>query len=204
MRSSRPSKSKRPSKQLLWFWMHDLFQESDRHETGLDIACGKMGKRRHFRTSRYIGADLDADRIAKGLSAHQDVEGRVSAIEDLPASIRGDFVVCLQTIGINHHFQPANTLLCVAKLIATVNTGGTLVFNIGFRSAEYQRDTLEQLQANFMRVEQRPYGAMSGLLPRPAAYVLACAMYYVPALARSKRTPHILFVCRDRRAAPIC
>lgn len=202
MKSSRPSKSKRPSKQLLWFWMHDLFKESAGFVAGLDVACGNMGKRRHFRTRHYIGVDLDADRISRGLSVNRDAEGHVSSIEALPESIHGDFVVCLQTIGINSHFQSAHTPLCVNKLVDATNAGGTLVFNIGFDAELYREELAKKLSAAFLHIEQRRYGALSKALPRSLTYPLACAMYYAPCWARSVKTPHTLFVCRKRLAAP--
>ena len=52
-------KSKRPSKQLLWFWMEKLYKKSEGYKIGLDVACGDMSMCTYFKTKEYIGIDLD-------------------------------------------------------------------------------------------------------------------------------------------------
>jgi len=117
-------RSKRPNKQLLWFWMSEIFQKSEGCKVGIDVACGRMLMCKYIRTKEYIGIDADGESIDEGLKNHPKAKGVVASIEQMDKSISGDFVVCLQTIGINKYFKPANTIHCIENLVQATNGGG--------------------------------------------------------------------------------
>ncbi len=124
----------RPAKLLLRLWMKDIYRLSSGYEIGLDVACNDMRGASHFRTDRYVGVDLNPDVISSGLLKHPEAEGFVWDIGRLRESgIRGDFVVCLQTLGMNKRFIESGTSIeqAIENLVFSCRQNGGLCFNVG-------------------------------------------------------------------------
>lgn len=191
----------RPQKQLLWFWMEDVFKESVHHACGLDIACGEMAMKQKFRTKDYIGVDADAQRLKKGIDAH-NAQGVVAKIEDIDSNLKGYFVVCLQTIGFNIDFELDNSIIAVKKWVEATRADGLLVINIGFRAGEYFSQIGAVLRQNFKEVETRTYGALRKRRNPRVSYLLASAMYRAPWLATLTKDLNKFFICRGKNSIP--
>ena len=190
-------RAKRPSKQLLWLWLHDLMQESGRFDRGLDIACGDMEMRPFFKTKHYLGTDADANRLAAAKSRTGE-DGIVCLIQDMPSDVTGDFVICLQTIGFNKDFDTRDSVLSAEKCATATLAGGMLLVNLGFRSRSHFDEIEESLRAKFAMVNSRHYGRGRKLRHESVSYFAASLMRLFPALARSDSEPCRLLVCRNR------
>ena len=106
-------RSKRPQKQLLFYWLAEEFKRSNGRKRAVDFACGYMLFRPAIRAEDYVGIDLDGERIQEGMRKFPEIQGIVSTILDAPEDIRGDYVVCIETIGVNTRFDPAQTVQTV-------------------------------------------------------------------------------------------
>lgn len=187
----------RPQKQLLWLWMEDLFAESGHYTRGLDIACGEMAMRLKFKTKEYIGVDADAQRLKQGTDTY-NVQGIVAKIEEMDQNLRGDFVVCLQTIGFNVDFEIRNSIIAIEKCIAATRADGMLVVNVGFRAANHFSQIDAVLRRNFEELDVRTYGALRKRRNPRFSYLLASAMYRAPSLATLTKDLNKLFICRGK------
>jgi hypothetical protein len=149
--------SRRPSKQILWLWVADLMKESEGFQLGLDIACGYVKNKPPFRTQDYFGIDASEERIRTG-SAETGGKGMACKIEDMPADLKGDFVVCLETTGVNEFFEDRNAALAFEKCVQATNPGGSLLVNVGAR-ARSQFDAIRKIaHDNFGYVDIRDCG----------------------------------------------
>ncbi len=193
--------SERPAKQFLFNLLRKKFALSRERQIGLDVACGKMIFRPWFETRRYIGVDLDAGRIREGREKYPEAEGVVCAMEEMDPALRGDFVACIQAIGINSHFDPGNTLACVRKLAEATNEGGILIFNAGLPDGSSGEKIEALLRPHFASVEAVPYGAFNAPIGRPAAYVMAQAMNVLPFLRTVAGERRVLYTCTGRKHA---
>jgi len=193
-------KSKNPSKQLLWFWMNDLFKKSKNYNIGIDVACGEMKMCKYFKTREYIGIDIDKARIERGLQKYPKAKGVVKSIEEIDNREKGDFVVCLQTIGINRYFKPENTYIAVNNLINATNKNGMLIFNIGPITQKYSDKIYELLSNNYSHVKVKEYGSFSNVTHRYLSFIFAILMRYIPLIRKNKKNKRHLYIAKNKIA----
>jgi hypothetical protein len=191
-------RSKKPSKQLLWLWMDKLYTKSVNYNIGLDVACGSMDMRKYFKTKKYIGIDLDEERINIGVKNNPGVQGIVKSIELMDENDKGDFVTCLQTIGINKHFNTEYTILCVSKLIQATNVDGMLIFNIGPFSYRYFDTIYTMLLTYYSNIEVRKYGRFGNEVNSHLAYLIAKLMNKYPNLMFCEKKPYVFFYAQNK------
>ena len=67
-------RSSKIAKQILHLKVRDFLLKNSLLVVGLDIGCADMPYRPLFKTKRYIGVDLDAQRLKEGLKKYSDVE----------------------------------------------------------------------------------------------------------------------------------
>lgn len=192
--------SNRPSKQLLYMWLARDMRHL-RGEIGLDAGCGDMGNRCYFRTSRYLGVEVDASRLEAALEKNRDerVSGIVCRIEDLPATYQADAVLCVQATGGKHNDLASLTAL-IDKLIALTKPGGSLIFNTGKKRLHDQFTA--RLNEAFSNVTIRRSIDLSAYgLPKhvPIAFSILLA-YLVRAIPSMRRGSKFYFLCRNKRS----
>lgn len=151
--------SYKPAKLFIKSMLRRDLKVSEGYDVGVDVACGYMSMHKLFRTKRYVGIDMDAERIRCGLARNPYATGIVSTIEAIDRSVMGDFVVCVQVIGINKHFDNAKTMDCINKIIDIVSPGGALIINIGPRSKNYENEIDALLARKFGDIHKTVYGA---------------------------------------------
>ena len=190
--------STKPAKQLLYNWLNRDLARSEGMEIGLDVGCGWMQNRPFFRTRRYIGMDLDAERLEKGQKDYPGAEAVKGRIGEAGLEIQGDCVVCVQVFN-NQHFDPAQTFDGVRALVAMTRTGGMLVFNIAKRAFDAEADIDSHLGNTFETVDKDPYGALSGVSLGPLSPLVAAAMDILPALRRGAGYQKIYYRCSGKR-----
>lgn len=185
--------SPRSSKQLLWLWLEEDMRGL-KGGLGLDAACGFMENRRFFKTDRYLGIDINADRIEAGLRKYLDAEAKVARIEELDESYAADVVLCVQTIGTHAAFSNDKALTAVQNLIAATREGGTLIVNIGLKCVH---DGIEDLlRSSFENVDARYYGRKSRILIQPLPLITAHIFKYFPKFRGNSK---VYFVCTNRK-----
>lgn len=192
-------RSSRPSKQLLFLMLSKDMKSSQSYNIGLDLACGKMYNRGMFKTKKYIGIDIDEERIRKGLRKFPSATGLVYPLEDLPSTLEGDFVVCVQTIGINNYFDVKNTMNVINKIVESVNQNGVLIFNVGPKALElYERKIDELLVQSFSGVKKTEYGRWTNETNKHLSLLLGVLMYIIPLLRKGK-TRFAYYICHNKR-----
>lgn len=123
-------------------------------------------------------------------------------VEDIDSNLKGDFVVCLQTIGFNIDFELDNSIIAIKKCVEATRADGLLVINIGFRAGEYFSQIGAVLRQNFKEVETRTYGALRKRRNPRVSYLLASAMYRAPWLATLTKDLNKFFICRGKNSIP--
>ena len=83
-------------------------------------AGGPMRHKPQFLTDRYVGVDLKPERIERGLAKHPDATGIVAGLEDIDEETTGDFVICIETLGINLLFDVDKIMLVMHKIVNAV------------------------------------------------------------------------------------
>lgn len=190
--------SLRPAKQLVWRWLEKDMQESSSYCAGLDIACGAMINRPLFKTQTYTGIDLDENRIKEGLTKYPDVRGEACDILNMPEDVRGDFVLCVQTIGINAKCDHTMDAAMVEAIVDHVNTGGSLIVNLGpaCRNKEFLIDILRR---RFKTVIVRPYGRLNGQMPYILISKILCLAMDLLPLAILRGADFVYLVGKEKR-----
>lgn len=177
-------------------WLARDMQLSEGAAVGLDLACGPMRHKPHFLTDRYVGVDLNPERIERGLAKHPDAIGIVAGLEDIGEDATGDFVICIETIGINLRFDVDKIMLVMHKIVNAVRPDGTLIFNVG-ADARFEREIDELLHASFKDVDKREYGAGHDRTSTLISYSRAKLMQWFPCLRHgSKRKAY--YLCRHK------
>ncbi len=187
--------SLKPAKQLLWLFLWRDMRVSRGMEIGIDAGCGRMENKRLFQTSRYVGIDVDKDRLAAAQLRHPDAKVINAPIEDV-GDLKGDMVLCVQVMH-NRFFRVENTLAVVNALVQMVRPNGALIFNFGRPSFPYERQVDGLLAAAFTWVKKRKYGALSAN-QTVLAPLLAVAMFLIPVLRRGQGFHKTYYVCRGR------
>jgi len=190
--------SLKPAKQLLWLFLWRDMRLSKGMEIGIDAGCGRMENKHLFQTGRYVGIDVDTDRLAKAHRQHPDAQVINSPIENA-GNVSGDMVLCVQVMH-NRFFQVENTLAAVSALVNMVRPNGALIFNFGRPSFPFESDVDALLATAFAQVKKRKYGAWSANQTLFAP-LLALAMFVIPALRKGRGFHKIYYVCRGRLGA---
>ncbi len=188
--------SLKPAKQLLWLFLWRDMRRSRGMEIGIDAGCGRMENKPLFQTARYIGIDVDQERLAEAKRQNPDAEIIHAPIEEV-RDVVGDLVLCVQVMH-NRYFQVENTVAAVRALIAMVRPHGVLIFNFGRPSFPYEDQVDGLLRPAFATVSKRKYGALSAKQTFLAP-LLAFAMFLVPALRKGRGYHKTYYVCRGRR-----
>ena len=149
--------SLKPAKQLLWLFLWRDMRHSRGMESGIDAGCGRMENKHLFQTARYIGIDVDQDRLAEAKRQNPDAEIICAPIEEV-RGVMGDMVLCVQVMH-NRYFQVDNTVAAVRALSAMVRPQGVLIFNFGRPSSPYEDEVDGLLRLAFATVSKRKYGA---------------------------------------------
>jgi trans-aconitate methyltransferase len=187
--------SLKPAKQLLWLFLWRDMRHSRGMESGIDAGCGRMENKHLFQTARYIGIDVDQDRLAEAKRQNPDAEIICAPIEEV-RGVMGDMVLCVQVMH-NRYFQVDNTVAAVRALIAMVRPQGVLIFNFGRPSSPYEDEVDGLLRLAFATVSKRKYGALSAN-STVLAPILALAMFLLPALRKGRGYHKTYYVCRGR------
>ena len=187
--------SKKPAKQLLYLFLWRDLRLTRGLEVGIDAGCGDMQNKPWFASRRYLGVDIDADRLAAAQARHPDAETHCSALEEV-SGIEGDFVLCVQVMS-NRFFAVEKTVAASRALVAMVRPGGTLVFNISKRAFAFEAEIDALLAASFADVHKARYGALSAL-ETILSPLLAGLMYLIPVLRRGAGYQKIYYRCRGR------
>ena len=187
--------SLKPAKQLLWLFLWWDMRFSKGMEIGIDAGCGRMENKPLFQTSRYVGIDVDKDRLSEARRRNPDAEVINAPIEDV-GDLKGDMVLCVQVMH-NRFFKVENTLPAVSALVQMVRPNGALIFNFGRPSFPYESQIDGLLAPAFSLVKKRKYGALSAS-QTVLAPLLALAMFVVPALRKGRGFHKTYYVCRGR------
>jgi SAM-dependent methyltransferase len=187
--------SLKPAKQLLWLFLWRDMRFSKGMEIGIDAGCGRMENKSLFQTSRYVGIDVDKDRLSEAHRRNPDAEVINAPIEDV-GDLKGDMVLCVQVMH-NRFFKVENTLPAVSALVQMVRPNGALIFNFGRPSFPYESQIDGLLAPAFSSVKKRKYGALSAS-QTVLAPLLALAMFVVPALRKGRSFHKTYYVCRGR------
>lgn len=189
--------SRNPHKQLFWIWMHEAMQRSGRYESGLDIACGTLKTFKYFRTKKYMGIDADKSRVEYALQKY-GVQVIHAKIETMPPSAKGDFVVCVQTIGFNTYFDLNNAELAVQKCVEATSVGGECVLNVARLDPMQYGRIMGLLRQSFQTVEERRYALTQLSLPKWASVAIAKVWSKFPALMPTTGEPAWFITCYGR------
>jgi trans-aconitate methyltransferase len=190
--------SKKPAKQLLYLFLWRDLRLTRGCELGIDAGCGDMQNKPGFESQRYLGIDLDAERLAAAQARHPDAETHCAALPEV-AGITGDFVLCVQVMN-NRFFAVEQTVAAVHALVAMVRPGGVLVFNISKRAFPYQAEIDALLGESFGDVHKAEYGALSAL-ETVLSPLLAGIMFFLPFLRRGAGYQKIYYRCQGRTAS---
>lgn len=154
-----------PGKTLLWLWVkQDLAKMKG--ELGVDLAGGSMLNKRFFRTNKYASVDINQVKLDEGKSKNPDAIAfncRIQEFLEDPHREKPDVFVCVQTMGTNGFFEHEETFEIVRSMHESLNTGGSMLFNIGTVGVDL--DELERqlnlfFEGRFAVVKRRFYGAM--------------------------------------------
>ena len=190
--------SRNPHKQLLWLWIGKLMKESSGYQRGVDLACGELKTFKSFKTKDYIGVDADESRVSYAKEKY-GVPVIVSLLEELPDTVKGDFVLCLQTIGFNKYFDIRHAVDVVRRCVGATLPKGLLAFNAANLDQAQMNEIERLLNAGFERVEKRSYAITDSSVPKALSLITATIWRMVPGLALRKDSPAWLFICRNRR-----
>ncbi len=174
--------------------MRDMILSEGR-EIGIDAGCGHMENKRWFQTMRYIGIDVDCERLAAAKAKYPNAETLCAKLEET-SDVTGDFVLCVQVMN-NRYFDVADTLAGIEALVRMVRPGGVLIFNISKRAFSFEGDIFALLKRSFDTIKVRKYGALSA----PSTVfspLIAGLMYLVPVLRKGRGYQKIYYVCQGR------
>lgn len=191
--------STNPQKHLCFTWLAKVLSQSSRFDTTLDVACGNLNNYQFVKSSNYIGVDMNLASLEFGNRVFPEAKTEHLKIEELEnAKLKGDLVICTQTIGVNQLFQSENTTMNVITLMQCTNSGGTLVFDTGLYSLPYIDEATTVLNGGFKTVNVREFGSFDWSTMMPVSVILAVLMQLIPALRTVNNSNRRFFVCEDR------
>jgi SAM-dependent methyltransferase len=164
----------------------------------VDVACGEMQAANWVNCRRYIGVDLDGERLKRGVAAGPGREAIHARIEDMAPDIRGNLVLCFETIGVNKHAPVDRSLAYVERLVGATLPDGTLIFNLGSKGAGWSAPVREALDRAFGRVSVVRYGRFISARWRPITGLLVAMMERWPGLATSPKRAGHLYIAEGR------
>ena len=131
---------------------------------------------------------------------YPDAEVLLMFMEEIdPKVVRGDLVMCIQTIGVNSHFEVANTLPNITLLSDCTRDGGTLMFDIGPVVLDQEAEITELLENRFEKVSVREYGSFDTGINVLVSGPLAFLMDLIPPLRTITKNDRRFYVCEGRR-----
>jgi hypothetical protein len=162
--------SHNPSKNLVWIWLARDLNRLELRDVGIDAACGNMLMAPYLNVKKYIGFDIDESRIKEGTLNNPKLIGIVSSIEEIvnnqDISSKGDIVICMQTLGVNHLFDSENLMQSIENLVLLTKKNGDLIFNVRWPKYFSSREifNLRQiLEKSFLQVGSKNYGSLENL-----------------------------------------
>jgi hypothetical protein len=162
--------SHNPSKNLVWIWLARDLNRLELRDVGIDAACGNMLMAPYLNVKKYIGFDIDESRIKEGTLNNPKLIGIVSSIEEIvnnqDISSKGDIVICMQTLGVNHLFDSENLMQSIENLVLLTKKNGDLIFNVRWPKFFSSREifNLRQiLEKSFLQVGSKNYGSLENL-----------------------------------------
>ena len=162
--------SHNPSKNLVWIWLVRDLNRLELRDVGIDAACGNMLMAPYLNVKKYIGFDIDESRIKEGTLNNPKLIGIVSSIEEIvnnqDISSKGDIVICMQTLGVNHLFDSENLMQSIENLVLLTKKNGDLIFNVRWPKYFSSREifNLRQiLEKSFLQVGSKNYGSLENL-----------------------------------------
>ena len=162
--------SHNPSKNLVWIWLTRDLNRLEHRDVGIDAACGNMLMAPYLNVETYIGFDINKDRIKEGTSNNPKLIGIVSSIEEIVNNqniiSKGDIVICMQTLGVNHLFDPNNLAQSIENLMLLTKKNGDLIFNVRWPRYFSSREIFnvrQNLEKSFLQVESKNYGSLENL-----------------------------------------
>lgn len=190
--------SKRPSKQLVWFFVHQDMKKSRGKITGIDMGCGEMLNYNLFETKKYIGVDLDNERLILGKKKYPQAAAVYSTIEDCE-NVHGDFVLCIQVFN-NIYFQKDRIMFALDKLTSMLNKNGSMIFNIGKDVVKYENEIDAYLKSNFKKIKKKQYGApfSNNQYNSRLSLVIAVAMYFLPFIRKIGGHDYVYYYCQNK------
>lgn len=189
-------KSKRPSKQFLWQIICNYLLKR-KYSSCIDVASSNFILYKYIKSKTYAALDIDSDAINFLQKNFSNIKTFHTSIEDFKTSLKWELVLCLQTIGINSHYQNSNTLDNIDKLILLTQSKGELIFNIGPESINYKNKIEEKLKNQFYNINKIEYGAFSSNRNIFISIFLAYLMYYIPILRKINKN-YCLFICKNK------
>jgi len=190
-----------PQKQLCFTWLSKILSKSDKFETTLDVACGNLNNYPFIKSPNYIGVDMNKASLDYGERVYPDARTELLHIEELDdAGLKGDLVLCTQTIGVNSYFNSDNTMPNIKTLVAAVNPKGTLVFDIGSQSIEYADEIERLLFDKFDDVEAKSFGSYDISTNMIFSIVIAAFMQFIPNMRISQNADRCFYVCENKSA----
>lgn len=183
----------------MWMLFLNDMKKSRDFKDGIDFACGNMANYKNFRTDNYLGVDIDEERLEEGFKKHPHARYLKSSIEETPPNIQGDFVVCVQTIRINNHFNNENTLFCIQKLINSTKKNGILLFNIKVgKGMEIEAETDKLLNKSFEKVKKVEYGRFDSQYRKSISLLISLLMYLVSSIRKDKNNRLVYYFSEKR------
>ena len=166
--------SHNPSKNLVWIWLTRDLNRLELRDVGIDAACGNMLMAPYLNVGRYIGFDINESRIKEGTLNNPKLIGIVSSIEEIVNNqdvvSKGDIVMCMQVLGVNHLFDSKNLLQSITNLVLLTKKNGDLIFNVRWPKYFGSKEIFKVrkiLEKSFLQVESKNYGSLENLrLPK--------------------------------------
>ncbi len=189
-------KSKRPSKQLLWQIICNYLLKQ-KYSSCIDVASSNFFLYKYIKSDAYAALDIDDDAINFIRKNFSNIKTYHTSIEDFETSLKWQLVLCLQTIGINSHYENDNTLANIDKLILLTQSKGELIFNIGPEAINYKYKIEEKLKNKFSNFKKIEYGTFSSNRNILISIFLAYLMYYLPILRKINKN-YCLYICKNK------
>ena len=162
--------SHNPSKNLVWIWLTRDLNRLELRDVGIDAACGNMLMAPYLNVGRYIGFDINESRIKEGTLNNPKLIGIVSSIEEIVNNqdvvSKGDIVICMQVLGVNHLFDSKNLLQSITNLVLLTKKNGDLIFNVRWPKYFGSKEIFKVrkiLEKSFLQVESKNYGSFENL-----------------------------------------
>jgi hypothetical protein len=177
-------KSRNPSKQLMFFYLHKFMLLSKNSSTTVDYAAGKCSNYKYNLSSKYIAVDLFFDfPLESGLDSKQMVFDDIKSVR-----IKNDFSICTETIGINSHFDVISTMPTIINFLNNLDLYGILLFNIGNKNncIQHNQFNIDKLFQTEAVIHRKIYGNFNFETNKFLSLLLAILMFVFPALAKPR------------------